>query len=363
EMAECALVVRRGHLRRLLLAENSALRERLASLEPVELFVAEAATMQSVLDFLAGAGEEAPVLIIGDRGTGKTALARMMHDRSDRRSRPYLSFDCSAAEPGSHEGRLFGSEKVEGSPSVRTLEADSFVQVPGIGLLELASGGTLCLDEVGMLDGNVQTRLYNALESNVFHRMKGTQRVPLQTRLLATSRTRLEPQVAAGTFNAGLYHYLNGRNVSLPRLRERMADLELLVEHFVQVFGGLNPPTLSAGAVAALRGYRWPGNLTELRAVIERTVLLARGPVILERDIVLANAGVHSLERPGESSSLDDIERNVIAQALAQTGWHRRRAAEILGVSPKTLWRKIRRYGFSRPASARALASESRDRE
>jgi DNA-binding NtrC family response regulator len=220
-----------------------------------------------------------------------------------------------------------------------------------VGLLELAAGGTLYLDNVGDLDPRTQGKLLRALETNSFYRVGGTQKTEVDVRVVASTTRDLGAMVAAGTFRADLLHRVSTIHVALPPLRERIVDVPALARHFLEEFGGAVPPVLTPEAVAALERYRWPGNVRELRNVIERAVLLATRGTIDARDLPLGvETGAATRVTPAATLTLTELERQHIAAVLERSNWHQGRAAELLGISPKTLYRKIREYGFRRPA-------------
>jgi DNA-binding NtrC family response regulator len=210
------------------------------------------------------------------------------------------------------------------------------------------------MDEIGELDPRLQGKLLRALETSTFYRVGGTQKVEVDVRIVAATNRDLAKAVADSNFRGDLYYRINTINVSLPPLRDRPVDIPLLAEHFLRRYGGASPPRMTPDAVEALLGYGWPGNIRELRNVIERAVLLANGGVITSADLpLLPGAGTPSAAQPGaangNAASLADLERRHIEQVLQQTNWHQGRAATLLGISTKTLYRKIREYGFKRP--------------
>jgi DNA-binding NtrC family response regulator len=174
--------------------------------------------------------------------------------------------------------------------------------------------------------------------------------VQVNVRVVASTTRDLSRMAATGAFRDDLLHRINTIRVALPPLRERLPDVPLLAEHFLAQFGGTTPPVLSADAVSALERYRWPGNVRELRNVIERAVLLAVDGTIGARDLPLGNdVGAGGRATPVSTLTLDELERRHIAEVLERTQWHQGRASDMLGISPKTLYRKIREFGFRRP--------------
>jgi DNA-binding NtrC family response regulator len=303
------------------------------------------------------------VLITGESGTGKDLVARLLHARSTHPDGPFVDLNCAALTEVLLESELFGVER----------GAWPGADQRKVGLVELAAGGTLYLDNVGALDLKLQAKLVRALESGSFCRVGGTQKVPLNVRVVASSTRDLSRMVQAGTFREDFLHRINTIRIALPSLRERVVDIPLLATHFLEQFGeqfGQGALQLGADATAVLERYQWPGNVRELRNVMERATLLGADGVVSARDLPLgvevggaARPAPHVAMEPAREPlppfvasgvstgmTLEELERRHVASVLDQTNWHQGRAADILGISPKTLYRKIREYGFKRPA-------------
>jgi len=344
-MAEIEVLVRRAFERRALTRENALLHTRLARVDPLPEIITRHDSMQGVLDLIARvAKSDSPVLITGESGTGKELVARALHYGSERGSGSLVDIDCAAIGSSNVEYDLFGHE-VGAFPGATTSRT---------GLLELASGGTLFMDEIAGLEDRLQGVLLRALEQRTFMRVGGRQKVELNARIVAATNRDLPRLVADGSFRADLFYRINTIAIALPPLRERPADIPLLAEHFLARFGGATPPTLTDDALRVMQRYRWPGNVRELRNVIERAVLLATGGSITPQDLPLrdltTSASGGAIGTNGHRALLD-VERAHILGVLQQVSWHQGRAASILGISSKTLYRKIREYGFQRPAT------------
>ncbi|MBV6523002.1 MAG: Regulatory protein AtoC [Gemmatimonadaceae bacterium] len=342
-MAEIEVLVRRAHERRALARENAVLQTRLARVDPLREIVTRHESMRGVLDLIGRvARSDSPVLITGESGTGKELVARAIHSGSERGAGPLVDIDCAAIGSSNVEYDLFGHEAgaFPGATTART------------GLLELASGGSLFMDEIAGLEDRLQGVLLRALEHRSFLRVGGRQKIELNARIIAATNRDLPRLVADGTFRADLYYRVNTIAIVLPPLRERIDDIAVLADHFLRQFGGATPPTLTDEAIRVMRRYRWPGNVRELRNVIERAVLLASGPTIGPDDLPLRDVVASMPAAPSASthSALLDVERAHILGVLQHVSWHQGRAASILGISSKTLYRKIREYGFQRPA-------------
>ena len=219
-----------------------------------------------------------------------------------------------------------------------------------LGLMELAAGGTLFLDGIAELSPKLQGKLLRALDQLSFYRVGGTQKVEVDVRILAATNRDLAACVNEGTFRDDLFYRVNTIAIELPALRDRAVDIPLLARRFLQHFGGANPPVLAPDALDLLGRYPWPGNVRELKNVIERAVLLAKGPQIRASDLTLQIPSPGAAEHtPAPAISLAELERRHIESVLHETSWHQGRAASALGISSKTLYRKIREYGFRRP--------------
>jgi DNA-binding NtrC family response regulator len=342
-MAEIEVLVRRAWEKRQLAKENTLLQSRLSRIDEAPEIVTQYAPMQAVLSLVERvAKSDSTVLISGESGTGKELIARALHQLSHRATGPLVDVNCAAIADTLLESELFGHER---GAFVGALSRK-------MGLFELASGGTVFMDEIGALDPKVQGKLLRALETGSFYRVGGTQKVQADIRVVAASNQDLTQRVSEGTFRSDLYYRINTISVTLPPLRDRAVDIPLLAQHFLRIFGGSSAPTLSDEALMALQGYSWPGNVRELRNVIERAVLLAADGVIRASDLPLAHVAPGSpTVGPSEALiPLEQVEQRHIETVLRQVSWHQGRAADILGISPKTLYRKIREYGLRRPS-------------
>ena len=340
-MAEIEALVRRAWEKRMLARDNVFLQRRLQHGASSSVFATQYAPLVTVLSLIRRVAPSAsPVLISGESGTGKDLIARVLHAHSEFPEGPFVDLNCAALSEVLLETELFGVEK------------GAFVGADQrkVGLIELAAGGTLYLDNLGDLALKLQAKLLRALESGSFYRVGGTQKVDVSVRIVASTTRDLSRMVANGTFREDLLHRINTIRVALPPLRERVVDVALLAQHFLAHFGGAQPPVLSSDAVMVLERYRRPGNVRELRNVIERAVLLAVNGTISASDLPLG-AEVSAVARltPTSTLTLFELERRHIAEVLDRAAWHQGRASEVLGISPKTLYRKIREYGFRRP--------------
>ena len=353
-MAEIDLIVRRAWEKRVLARANHVLAHRLRELTGESRFLTQYAPLQAVLTMATRvAPSVSPVLITGEHGTGKRLLARHLHEHGAHPRGPFieaaLRLDTnrsSALTPDERmERALFGVERdAVAGPSERQL-----------GWLELASGGTLYLSDVEALPLGVQDRLVEAIDVGSFSRVGGRQRVPLLARLVASTTDDLARGVAHGAWRSTLYHVFSTIAIQLPPLRERTVDVPLLAAHFALRYSRGTPMKVAPDALSMLEQYRWPGNVAELHAVIARAALLAVDDRI-DATSVLGVSGTMATERATAAApmlTLETLERQHIADVLTRVHWHQGRAAELLGISPKTLYRKIREFGFRRPSNFR----------
>jgi transcriptional regulator with PAS, ATPase and Fis domain len=277
------------------------------------------------------------VLITGESGSGKELVARAIHHYSLRCSKPWVDVSCAALPEHLVESELFGYEK----------GAFSGADAPKPGLFELAHHGTLFLDEVGELEPRMQVKLLRVLDGVAYYRLGGTRKVTVDVRIVAATNQDLEHMVETGSFRGDLYHRLGQICLRVPPLRERLEDIVPLAEHFLRQS---NPRlSLSGEALQALQKHAWPGNVRELRNVITKAAVLARNTEIAANDLLLTSARAASetaapvLAVP--TANLDGMEKSTILRVLAQTNGHQQKAAELLGISRRTLSRKLKLYG------------------
>lgn len=303
-------------------------------------WIAEDPASRQVLE-IAGkvADTSTTVLITGESGTGKDQLARWIHEAGPRRDSPFLKIDCASLPPNLVESELFGHERGAFTGAV--------ARKPG--RIELAEGGTIVLDEVVALAPEVQSKLLRVLEERKFERLGGTETLGMDARLIALTNADLERAVRDGQFREDLYFRLNVLVIKAPALGERPKDIRPLAEHFMKRLGpvhGHADATIDAGAMQALEAYDWPGNVRELKNVIEHALIFAQGETLKREDFPLTlRAGA---ERPARSrlQSLEELEKEAVRITLEATHYKIAQAAEILGISRKTLLEKRKKYGL-----------------
>jgi two-component system response regulator HydG len=287
---------------------------------------------------------DSTVLISGESGTGKEVIARYIHALSERSGGPFVSINCGALPENLLESELFGHIKGSFTGAVRDKE----------GLFVAARAGTFFLDEVGEMTPATQVKLLRVLQEREVIPVGATEPIPVDVRIVAATNRDLEEEIRRGTFRSDLYYRLNVITLHLPPLRERLDDLPILTEHFLRTFAasrGREPLQLAAEAVEALQAYDWPGNVRELENALERAaVLTTRGEIGLDAlpaRITTPRAAPIVSDRLPPNPPLEIIERAYIQWVLQAESGNKTRAAEILGIDPSTLYRKLIRYGMA----------------
>ena len=330
--------------------QNVELNRRLDEKFGFEGVVGSSPQMVSLIERLKRiAPTDATVLIQGETGTGKELVAQAIHQNSPRKAKPFVALNCAALSENILESELFGH--------VRGAFTDA--SSDRVGKFEYANGGTLFLDEVGDMPMPTQIKLLRVLESGEITRVGSNTPVKVNVRILSATNRNLEEAIAAGQFRSDLYHRLKVVTIAIPTLRDRAADIPLLIEHFVRQFAGRHGKTIKGVSVAArlkLVSFAWPGNVRQLRNVIESMVVVDCDgmldvddlPVELEPDVSAVPAPTVGEGAGGVSSlvgrPLDEIERIFITETLKLTGGNREQAAEMLGIGERTLYRKIKEY-------------------
>jgi transcriptional regulator with PAS, ATPase and Fis domain len=329
--------------RHLLATENQRLRERLETRTQFAQMIRESEPMQRIYNMVEMvADSDVTVLLTGESGTGKELVARAIHHKSVRGAGPFVTVNCGALPENLLESELFGYEKGAFTGAMGTKA----------GRFELAQGGTLLLDEVGELSLKSQVDFLRVLETKEFRRLGGTKVIRVDTRIIAATNRNLEEAVKQGDFREDLYYRLNVVPIRLPPLRDRADDIPLLIESFLRGFAlqhQREAKELSREAMRRLRLYTWPGNIRQLRNLIERLVVMVAERTI-EPEHLPPEIQASKEERPTMlvtlGTSLDEIEREVIRRTLAEVTNHRERAARLLGISLRALQYKIKEYGI-----------------
>ena len=350
--------VRRAIERASLVAENRALKARLAELAPgLGGLLGDAPAFRAVLETLRQAAPtSATVLLSGESGTGKELAARLVHDLSQRAAGPFVPIHCAAIPEGLLESELFGHEKGAFTGAAARKE----------GRFERAGGGTLFLDEVGEMPPSVQVKLLRFLQDGVLERVGGTEPIPVDVRIVAATNKDLGAEVKAGRFREDLFYRLDVVPVRLPALRERREDVLMLASEFLRRAAETLPKhvtSLTPAAAAALERYAWPGNVRELQHAVERAVILTHGDTVDLPDLpeaVRAGGPPPAPAQPAGGGTaagpqgapaiviplgtpMEEVERLVIRRTLEQTKGDKNLAAHILGIAARTIYRKLER--------------------
>jgi len=353
--------VKQAAEKRRLRVDNVRLREQLARQSELPEIVSVSDAMKEAVRLIERvAPSDASVLITGESGTGKELIAHAIHRLSNRADSSFIDINCAAFQESLLESELFGYEA----------GAFSGAKARKLGLIELADGGTLFLDEITELPAQLQAKLLRAIETRTFFRVGGVRKVEVNVRIVAATNRNLDTIVADGVFRSDLLYRVNGFQINLVPLRERPEDIEPLAQHLLKQVRGTVAPDLSPEALEALRGYSWPGNVRQLKNCLERAVLLSNNgritlaelpPEVVRPTVPQALSAAPT--QPGAvedfntaaavsaPTSLREVERQQILSALEQTGWHRGKTAEVLGISPSTLYRRLRDYNLERRRS------------
>jgi DNA-binding NtrC family response regulator len=344
---EIETVVRKAEEKRRLVRQNASLKDavRQPSDDAQSSLVYRSKAMEGLVALAeTAARSDSTVIITGESGTGKDALARFIHSRSARADSPMLSVNCAALPESLFESEFFGHERGAFTGATATKR----------GLIEAADGSTLLLDEVGEMPLQTQVKLLHFLEEGRFRRVGSTRDREADVRVIAATNRNLADDVQQGRFRTDLFYRLNVISLHVPPLRQRREDVSALAEHFIASFRErFNRPALdlSPEARQRLASYDWPGNVRELRNCLERAAALANADIIEADQVVTPDAtapnseGKTAAAADGAPATLEQLERQHILRVLEDSGGNRERAAAILGISARTLYRKLREYG------------------
>jgi two-component system response regulator PilR (NtrC family) len=349
QVDEINAVISRALEKKALVEENLALREQVAGRVRLASLLGKSRAMQKVFELIAKIhSAKTSVLITGESGTGKELVARALHSEGNRAKKPFVAVNCGAIPEELMESELFGHKKGAFTGAI----ADK----PG--LFQEADGGTLFLDEIGELSLGLQVKLLRALQERKVKAVGATDELEVDVRVLAATNRDLEAEVARGAFRADLYYRLNVIEVRLPPLRQRREDIPLLAEHFLRRFGIEHgrEVRLSAEAMRKLERYDFPGNVRELENVLERAVALTSSPVIGTSDLPDEKPNRPAVEVPAQFPAegvdlerlVSDYEREWVSRALEQAGGVRKRAAQLLGISFRSLRYRLAKLGIDR---------------
>jgi DNA-binding NtrC family response regulator len=333
QIEELKTIIEKAYEKKQILRENLLLKSQIKRQRDTKNIITAHPVMLGILeDVKKFAVSDLPVLICGESGVGKELIAKRLHEMSNRSEGPFLPINCGAIPETMLESELFGHEK----------GAFTGAYVKKMGLLEIANHGTLFLDEIAELSQRLQGKLLRVIETEKFFRVGGIKEISVDVRFVSATNKDIKKDVTTGEFRPDLYYRIGALNLYIPPLRERKEDIPLLVEHIIQSNPQFRHKKLSKKAVEILVQYGWPGNIRELQNVIRRALFLSTdttmGPQDLSPDLTTGHAV--------SSRKLEDIEKEHILKIYREANGQKRRAAEILGVDPKTLYRKLHSYGI-----------------
>ncbi len=334
------ILIKNAAEKKRLATENLYLRTRVKNADRIPTILTKDTRMEDNLRLVSKLSpSNSPVIISGESGTGKELFARAIHFNSSRADQPFVPINCAALQENILENELFGHEKGAFTGADK--------QKPG--LFEIADKGTLFLDEIGELALSMQAKLLRVIETSSFFRVGGTKEIHVDIRIVSATNKDLKKEVEEKRFRKDLYYRINMMNLSIPPLRERKEDIPLLAEYFIKNNKASGIKVLSPETLGLLIEYNWPGNVRELLHVIHRAILLSPGSVIEPSDLpleiqLISKAGNESAAIGNSPRSLQELERQHIIAVLKETNGHKGKAANILGIDPKTLYRKIIEY-------------------
>lgn len=331
---ELAVTISKAAEKKNLLHEVQLLRSRVHRETDFPGLVTQDPAMLSLLENVRKAARSSvPIHVFGESGAGKELIARGLHAASDRSDKPFIAVNCSAFTETMFESEFFGHEKGSFTGAA----------VKKLGLLEMADHGSFFIDEVGEIPMAMQPKLLRVLETGVFYRVGGTREIRVDVRFVSASNRDLSKEINSGGFRKDLFFRITAVTFLVPPLRDRKKDIPLLIEHFLKSNPEFHHKRISPEARQLLVEYTWPGNVRELLNVLVRAALLSRGEVLQPSDF----PGIMVQSDLPAGCSLAEMEKTHIVQILRDTNWHRNRAAEILKIDPKTLYRKMIQYGIS----------------
>ena len=355
KLEQLEAVLEKALQRQTLQRSNTALEREVARIHPADGFIGQDPAVRELIEMVARVAEtDSTVLIRGESGVGKELIARAVHRRSLRSRQPFVVVDCASLHENLLQSELFGHEKGAYTGAVRLKH----------GLFEVADRGTIFLDEIAEITPQLQVKLLRVLESGTFRRVGGTVDVKVDVRVIAATNRTLETMMKEGGFREDLFYRLNVFSVQIPPLRERREDIPFLVDHFIRNSGVTQRRNVrvSDEAMKVLRRYAWPGNVRELENVIERALILCDAGIIEPEHLPLGvriEPTFHSTEENGQLLRLDEVERRHVLRVVEECQGHRHKAAKILGISERNLYRKLKEFeGEASPPEEEPAAPE-----
>jgi DNA-binding NtrC family response regulator len=331
-------VTRKAFEKRSLVRENRLLQRELKRHDRFREFVGESPSLRSVLEIISKVSQtDSTVLIQGESGVGKELAARAIFRESPRKDRPFIVVDCTSLQETLLQSELFGHERGAFTGAVSRKH----------GLFEVADGGTVFLDEIGELSLSLQVRILRVLDTGTFRRVGGVRDVKVDVRLICATNRDLYRAVEEGRFRQDLYYRINVVSFTLPPLRERREDIPILARYFTEnsPVARKRPMILAPEVLSVLQEYAWPGNVRELQNVIERALILSEGEHVTLEDLpgnLRQGASSTVDELIARRPKLDELQMTYITQLLEEFDGHRARVAEVLGISERTLYRKLK---------------------
>jgi len=334
QMGELIATAEKAFEKKNLVRENLLLKSHLKRQAAAQGIITKNPRMLELLETVKQvSSSDLPILISGESGVGKELVAKTIHNSSNRSEGPFIAINCGAIPETMLESELFGHEK--------GAFTGAHAQKPG--LLEIANRGTLFLDEIAELSSQLQGKLLRIIETGSFFRVGGVREITVDVLFVSATNRDVRKEVEAGTFRADLYYRVSALSFHIPPLRERKEDIPLLVDHIITHHTNFKNKHLSKKAIRVLTEYHWPGNVRELQNVMYRALFLAKKDVIEPADLPFDMIQKHG----SRGARLEDIEREHILRVLKESGGQKGKAAEILGVNPKTLYRKLAHYGIT----------------
>jgi DNA-binding NtrC family response regulator len=332
-MEELIAIIEKAYEKKKLVSENLILKSQIKRQTETKNIVTKNPLMIEILETVKKfAVSDLPVLIYGESGVGKELIAKAIHDASKRFDGPFIPINCGAIPETMLESELFGHEK----------GAFTGAYAKKLGLLEIAGHGTLFLDEISELNPQLQGKLLRVIETGCFFRVGGIKEIKIDVRFVSATNKDVKQEVETGNFRPDLYYRLSALAVRIPPLRERKEDIPLLIDHIISNDASFKNKEFSRKALEILSEYSWPGNVRELQNVVHRALFLSKSNVIEQHDLPPDLTADQNIS----GKRLEDIEREHILKVFREVNGQKKKAAEVLGIDPKTLYRKLSSYGI-----------------
>jgi DNA-binding NtrC family response regulator len=334
QIEELLAITEKAYEKKNLVRENLLLKSHIKRQTTAQDIITKNPQMLELLETIKKvSSSDLPILIVGESGVGKELIAKTIHNTSNRSDGPFIPLNCGAIPETMLESELFGHEK----------GAFTGAYVQKLGLLEISNHGILFLDEIGELTSQLQGKLLRVIETGSFFRVGGVKEINVDVRFVSATNKDIKKEVETRKFRSDLYYRISALNFFIPSLRDRKEDIPLIVDYIIEKNTDFKNKKLSKKAIKVLSEYEWPGNVRELQNVIYRALFLSKGDMIEPADLPFDIITKHE----GFSARLEDIEREHILKVLREVGGQKGKAAEVLGVNPKTLYRKLSSFGIT----------------